>query len=202
MNQEQPQLTLIGRTSSWSVRTPVDPDRVAAAGSLSSNFSKPTMAAWLHHRGCGTIGVYLAADADTHGVVLRRGQWLRITGTVRPSLVYALPDDPRSARSIDYTPLFLAVRQIQHVGNNLDWRYRPQLPSTHQVRVRTQQGVMPLQIRSVISWPDTVYWTAGDRTPFVFAHWNNVYGVVTRLGKYRYLRYVLSLDLSVAHPKD
>jgi hypothetical protein len=68
-----PQLSLFGRTSSWIARVPVDQAGRGGRG-RSRGDDRPLLSTWLHGRGCGTIGVYLAANVDMGGVARLRGQ--------------------------------------------------------------------------------------------------------------------------------
>lgn len=189
-----PQLTLVGRTSSWIVRAPVD--QAGRGGrDRSRGDDRPLLSTWLHGRGYGTIGVYLAADVDMGGVARLRGQWLEIVGSVRPCLVHAQSDDPRSADRPDYAPLFLEATVIRGARSSRGRSVRPRLSTPQQVRILPARSAGPGFVAMLAQWPDTVYWQVGSRPPTVGAAWNTVRGVVTRIEPYRHLRYVLSLDL-------
>ncbi|NTU78444.1 MAG: hypothetical protein HGA45_03430 [Chloroflexales bacterium] len=186
------QLTLIGRTSAWLPHLPAGPADRGAHPPRPASGARPLLVSWVHHRSYGTIGVYLAAAEAIQGTVLRRGQWLHITRRVQPCLAYALPDDPRSALALAYTPLLLEVTAIRTVDRARSQVPQPLLTIPRQARVLPARPGGLGRLVPLAHWADAIYWHATGEAPAVNATWNAVRGVVTRLGAYRYLRYVLS----------
>jgi len=186
------QLTLIGRTSAWLPHLPAGPADHGAQPPRPARGARPFLVSWVHHRSYGTLGVYLATAGDAQGIVLQRGQWLQITGVVRPCLAYALPDDPRSAIALEYTPLLLDVTAIRLASGSRRQVPLPLLETPRHVRVLRASPAGSGQLVPLARWADAVYWHATGGAPAVSATWNCVRGVVTQLGAYRYLRYVLS----------
>lgn len=185
-------ITLVGRTSAWQQRLP--------AGAADRGFRPPQpargerllLASWLHHPGYGTLGVYLAAEVDTHSQALRRGQWVQLSGIVRPYFAVALPGDPRSALDPALAPLLVEVAQLLPASRG-DQPPPLVLEAPNHARVLPPAPGSPAQLVPLAQWGDAVYWRATPATPAVIVAWNTVRGVVTRFGQDRYLRYVLSL---------
>lgn len=184
------ELRLIGRSSSWFPRLPVDAD---SRGEARRGGKQPPLVTWLRGRGCGAIGVYLGAEVTLSSGERARDQWLEVAGRVRPRLVHALPDDPRSARSPDVTLLFLEVTKLSRTEHRRQ-RERPRLTSPQQARLLPAYRVGPGFVAGLTQWPDIIYWQLGERPSATGAAWNTVRGVVTAVDDTRYLRYVLSLS--------
>jgi hypothetical protein len=184
------ELRLIGRSSSWFPRLPIEVDsrRQARRGS-----EQLRLVTWLRGRGCGSIGVYLGAEVTLSSGERARDQWLEVVGHVRPRLVHALPDDPRSAHSPDVTLLFLEVTKLSPTEHRRQ-RERPRLTSPQQARLLPAYRIGPGFVAGLTQWPDIIYWQLGERPPATGAAWNTVRGVVTAVDDTRYLRYVLSLN--------
>ncbi|WP_129675978.1 hypothetical protein [Candidatus Chloroploca sp. Khr17] len=186
-------ITLVGRTSAWQQRLPAGAADRGFRPPQPARGARPFYASWLHHPAYGTLGVALAPDAEGHGLALRRGQWVQLTGVVRPHFAVALPDDPRSAQAISLAPLLIDVTQVRLVSRNDDLPPLTVTPAL-QVRVLPPAPDSPTTLLPLASWADAVYWRSSATTATVSVAWNRVRGVVTPSGSLRYLRYVLSLD--------
>ncbi len=185
-------ITLVGRTSAWQQRLPAGAADRGSRPPQPARGERLLLASWLHHPGYGTLGVYLAAEVDTHSQALRRGQWVQLSGIVRPYFAFALPDDPRSALDPALAPLLVEVAQLLPASRS------EQLPplvltAPSHARVLPPAPGSPAQLVPLAQWGDAVYWRATPATPAVSVAWNTVRGVVTRFGQDLYLRYVLSL---------
>ena len=173
-----PQLTLIGRTSTWREHRRVDDGERLGVCSL-------------HHHTYGTIGVAATSATAFSDVMCHRREWVQVIGVVRPCLAYALPDDPRSATSDAYTPLLVAATSVQRLAELPLLIEPPCLSPVQSVRVAPGRRVARGSIAPVIGWADAVVWQAEHQPAAIFAQWNTVQGVVTRVGPQRYGRYVL-----------
>jgi hypothetical protein len=186
-------ITLVGRSSAWQARLPAGPADRGRRPASPARGAQRLHACWLHHPAYGTLGVYLAAAVAQHGVALRRGQWLQLTGVVRPVFAAALPDDPRSAHAVNLAPLLVEVAQVRLVQRS-DPLPPLVLTPALQVRVLPPAPDSPTTLLPLAHWADAVYWRRTATTATVSVAWNRVRGVVTPCGSLRYLRYVLSLD--------
>lgn len=191
MVSDAPQLTLIGRASSWRIHLPA----AAAEGGIQAASSKEVdgqvLVTWLHHRSYGLIGIYTTSDVNFSGVKQQRGAWVRAVGRVRPCRVTALPDDPRSARSPVDAPLLLALASVEPIAAPRTSIAKPRLSSPQSVRVSSNQRSGYGWIGSITGWSDATIWQTNQSSAAVFSTWNTVRGVVTRFGQHRYLCYVL-----------
>jgi hypothetical protein len=185
-------ITLVGRTSAWQQRLPAGAADRGSRPPQPARGERLLLASWLHHPSYGTLGVYLAAEVDTHSQALRRGQWVQLCGIVRPYFAVALPDDPRSALDLTLAPLLVEVAQLLPASRG-DQPPPLVLAAPNHARVLPPSPGSPAQLVSLAQWGDAVYWRATPATPAVSVAWNTVRGVVTRFGQDRYLRYVLSL---------
>jgi hypothetical protein len=195
-DQEPVTITLVGRTSAWLQRLPAGPADRGIHPPRPARGDRSLIASWVHHQRYGTLGVYLAVKSDTHGQALTRGQWVQITGQIRPYLAYALPDDPRSTVANEMTPLLIEATQIDLVHGSQQQIPPPMLTSPRQARVLRIPPGSPRQIAPLAHWADAVYWRRDHASPVISVAWNTVRGVVTQLGDTRYLRYVLSLRVA------
>lgn len=185
-------LTLTGKASAWQRRLCRDAP-VNGRGRVSQAVTRDVVAAWVHHRTFGTIGVYLSGRVEVAAPGLRRGQWLQITGTVRPLLVAALRDDPRSVLAPGDAPLLLAVTELVVLeGAPERWPELPQLVAPQRVRVGSPRLLSDGLVADVLPYGDLLHWTAHGTPQERFRDWNCVYGLVSRLGGHRFLRYLLS----------
>lgn len=185
-------ITLVGRTSAWQQRLPAGAADRGSRPPQPAHGARLLLASWLHHPSYGTLGIYLAAEVDTHSQALRRGQWVRLSGIVRPYFTFALPDDPRSALDPALSPLLVEVAQLLPASRSEELPPLVLTAPSH-ARVLPPTPGSPAQLIPLAQWGDAIYWRATPATPAVIVAWNTVRGVVTRFGQDRYLRYVLSL---------
>lgn len=197
-DRERATITLVGRTSAWLLRLPAGAADRGTRPPQPARGERLLRASWVHHPHYGTLGVYLAADAEAQSQALRRGQWVQISGVVRPSFAVALPDDPRSAVDVALAPLLVEAAQVLPAPRSPE-HPPPALAAPCHARVLPTPPGSLAAIVPLAQWSDAVYWRPGRATPAVSVAWNTVRGIVTRLGERRYLRYVLSLR---AAPSD
>lgn len=182
----------MGKTSAWQQRLCRD-SRGEQHERTGQAAVQSIAAAWLHHRTFGTIGVYLPEASEPVALRLRRGQWLRVVGVVRPRQVGALRDDPRSIVAPGDTPLLLAVMELTLLEQSPErWPDLPQIPSPQRVRVGSPRQLSGGLVADVLPHGDLLHWTPHGTLQERFRDWNCVYGLVTRLAERRFLRYVLS----------
>lgn len=187
-----PLLTLTGKTSAWQQRLCRDP-RGEKHKHVSQAAVQSIAAAWLHHRTFGTVGVYFPEAPEPVALRLRRGQWLKVSGVVRPLQVGALRDDPRSVIAPAAAPLLLAVTELAILEQSPEqWPDLPQTPSPQRVRVGSPRQLSGGLVADVLPHGDLLHWTPHGTPQERFRDWNCVYGLVTRLSDRRFLRYVLS----------
>lgn len=191
MLSDAPHISLIGRTSSWRLHLPSTAAGKAHQVTRSSALEAPLLVTWLRHQRYGLLGVYVPNGVNVGGIERRRGAWVRVTGNVRPCRTQALPDDPRSALAPTEAPLLLALTSIESSALPPAGLEQPILLSAHSVRISSGQQVSSGRVGCVAGWPDAVVWQTNQASIPVFAPWNRIHGVVTWLGKQRYLRYVL-----------
>jgi hypothetical protein len=168
-------LTLLGHLSTWNVRMRAD-----APGAL--------WVAWVRHATHGLLGVYVLPKPARMRAALPEQTWVRIQGLFRPVTVVARTDaDPRCERDAAHTPLLVHATSVTVCD-----RAVPLPPSdVRHVQVRAGRWIGGGYLAPTRHLADVACFTPTNPANRAILEWRRPYGVITRVGTRRYLRYVL-----------
>lgn len=202
MKSDAPQITLVGRISSWRLHLPATAIGTTKQATIAGVRDAPLVVTWLRHTSYGLMGIYTRSSLVLGDIEWQRGAWIRVRGCICPCRVAALPDDPRSALAPTDAPLLVSINSIEHVVTPPTVAEKPFLSSPQSVRVSSGKRAGSGWIGNVVGWPDTVIWQTMQTSLGVFSTWNTAFGVVTRYGRHRYLRYVLRSISPTDQPRE
>jgi hypothetical protein len=169
-------LTLLGHLSAWDVRMRAD-----APGAL--------WVAWLRHAAHGLLGIYALPKPTVMRASLPEQTWVRIHGLLRPVQVIARTDaDPRFERESAQTPLLLHAISV----TVCDRAAPSPAPEIRSVQIRAGRWIGGGYLAPARHLADVTCFTPASPANRAILAWRRPYGVITRVGTHRYLRYVLT----------
>jgi hypothetical protein len=168
-------LTLVGAIRVWKQR-------------LCATAPGTVWITWLRHPAYGTLGIYVLPKPIAMGEALPNRTWVCVRGVLRPLRVVAMEDaDPRSERDSTQVPLLI------HATSVTLCEHTTPMPSLkrQQIRVRSGRWIGNGYLVPTQHVPDLVCLVPTEQQGRALVAWNYLYGVLKRVGRRHYLRYVL-----------
>jgi hypothetical protein len=148
-------------------------------------------ATWLRTAQHGLVGIYVLAKPGVRlAAALPNREWVQLRGTLCPLRAQALPDDPRAADDVSSTPLLVHAVSIRRARRSA--HAPPLLPNAAALQVRAGVRTAAGQLAPAAHLPDLYHLTVDPAMPGQIRSWSTLRGIVAPIGRYRFLRYVVT----------